>query len=478
MDNERTADMLQVALASYDRKELRVQKNYLEEQNPVLACTCFLNGHKLLQELQQGHNFDIVVLCSQMEDMSSIEFMMELRKLEHKPLLMLFDEGRRKNSSALRMEDSGSCCCVERMELKNLLRELYRMPGQQWQRTEQQCQQLYHSWGIRIPDINCSYLTSAVGVVYGTSQKLAIRKEILQAVSEQYGVSVSAVDSGIRRMIDQLEAKPAEGWTQAIPQQAVEDACFHSLGLIGRNCEYLEQHLARVGADAQSLQAVSDISAATAKLERTINELLSALEFLRAGQPPKLYPLDLCELLQQVAAQADMVRAQLGVTLELDYGGWTTCRVLADRDDVELLCLHLLSNALRACREGGTVRILLRRSETMWQLTVRDNGCGLPEGSQEAWLENRRSFLGGAQLGLLLCRECCRRMGWGLSVECAPEKGTQAVVTVPLYTDDGRAPEVELHAGADLASEQHQYQLRAMLVRELRTMPERGDPDE
>lgn len=154
----------------------------------------------------------------------------------------------------------------------------------------------------------------------------------------------------------------------------MEDACFHSLGLIGRNCEYLEQHLARVGADAQSLQAVSDISAATAKLERTINELLSALEFLRAGQPPKLYPLDLCELLQQVAAQADMVRAQLGVTLELDYGGWTTCRVLADRDDVELLCLHLLSNALRACREGGTVRILLRRSETMWQLTVRDNG--------------------------------------------------------------------------------------------------------
>ena len=85
MDNERTADVLQVALASYDRKELRVQKNYLEEQNPVLACTCFLNGHKLLQELQQGHNFDIVVLCSQMEDMSSIEFMMELRKLEHKP---------------------------------------------------------------------------------------------------------------------------------------------------------------------------------------------------------------------------------------------------------------------------------------------------------------------------------------------------------------------------------------------------------
>ena len=192
-----------LALASYDRKELRVQKNYLEEQNPVLACTCFLNGHKLLQELQQGHNFDIVVLCSQMEDMSSIEFMMELRKLEHKPLLMLFDEGRRKNSSALRMEDSGSCCCVERMELKNLLRELYRMPGQQWQRTEQQCQQLYHSWGIRIPDINCSYLTSAVGVVYGTSQEETFLGRDLGQGKGYSETTAAEIDGEMRDIIDE-----------------------------------------------------------------------------------------------------------------------------------------------------------------------------------------------------------------------------------------------------------------------------------
>ena len=49
---------------------------------------------------------------------------------------------------------------------------------------------------------------------------------------------------------------------QAIPQKDVEQACFHALGLVGRNCEYLEQHLARVGADEQTRQAVNDISAA------------------------------------------------------------------------------------------------------------------------------------------------------------------------------------------------------------------------
>ena len=265
---------------------------------------------------------------------------------------------------------------------------------------------------------------------------------------------------------------------QAIPQKDVEQACFHALGLVGRNCEYLEQHLARVGADEQTRQAVNDISAAAARLDRTMNEVMTLLDFLRAEEPPQLSPLDLCQMLQQIAAQADMVQEQLDVELTLDYGGLTSCRVMADCSDAELLCLHLLSNALRACGAGGKVQLTLRRCESFWKLTVLDDGCGLPETSREAWLENRRCFLGGAGLGLLLCRECCRRMGWGLSVECAPEKGTQAVVTVPLYTDDGRAPEVELHAGADLASEQHQYQLRAMLVRELRTMPERGDPDE
>ena len=36
----------------------------------------------------------------------------------------------------------------------------------------------------------------------------------------------------------------------AVPQKEVEQACFHALGLITRNCEYLEQHLAHTGADA------------------------------------------------------------------------------------------------------------------------------------------------------------------------------------------------------------------------------------
>ncbi len=262
-------------------------------------------------------------------------------------------------------------------------------------------------------------------------------------------------------------------------QKRIEEICFRSLALIGHNCEYLEQHFGRTGADEPTRQAVADINTAAVQLDRTLNEAITLLEFLREDTKPRLYLIDLCELLRQVEAQADMIRAQLGVDIRLDYGGNTVCCVMADYRDAELLCLHLLSNALHASREGGSVSIALHSTQTGWQLTVTDDGCGLPGEDVQAALENRRNFLGGAQLGLLLCQECCRRMGWSLQLEPAPEKGTQAVVSIPLYAGESHPNgTVELHTDTEIEREQRRYHLRAMLVREMRIMPERGDPEE
>ena len=53
-----------------------------------------------------------------------------------------------------------------------------------------------------------------------------------------------------------------------------------SLALIGRNCEYLEQHFDRTGADASTRQAVADINTAAMQLDRTLSEAITLLEFL------------------------------------------------------------------------------------------------------------------------------------------------------------------------------------------------------
>lgn len=110
MESEHTAKTLQIALGSYDRKELRVEKNYLQEQSPALECTCFQNGGRLLEQLRQGRQFDVVILCSQLEDMSGLEFLMNIRSMDPKPNVVLFDEGRRQNTSAIWHE--GFCCYI------------------------------------------------------------------------------------------------------------------------------------------------------------------------------------------------------------------------------------------------------------------------------------------------------------------------------------------------------------------------------
>ena len=53
MPGERDAENLRVALMSYDDRELRIRKFYLEEQSTIIRCTCFQSGEPVLQALRQ-----------------------------------------------------------------------------------------------------------------------------------------------------------------------------------------------------------------------------------------------------------------------------------------------------------------------------------------------------------------------------------------------------------------------------------------
>ena len=69
MKFDQNLEPVRVALASYDVRELRVQKRYLEDQDVPLACDCYQRGWALLGELRRHSSYDVVVLSSQLEDM-------------------------------------------------------------------------------------------------------------------------------------------------------------------------------------------------------------------------------------------------------------------------------------------------------------------------------------------------------------------------------------------------------------------------
>lgn len=183
---ERLVSKLHVALLSYDEREIRVRKNYLEEQNPAICCVCFHSGEELLRELRQQRSVDIVVLSSQLEDMDGYEFLKRLNSLHNRPLLLLQGDDWYSDATASFLRPDGRQYLPERSSLLDLLLDLRSST-----------------------DIGIFWVLQ---VVCGTERKLAVRKEILQTVAEEHHTTVAAVDCGMRRLIDGVEKYNTEAW--------------------------------------------------------------------------------------------------------------------------------------------------------------------------------------------------------------------------------------------------------------------------
>lgn len=94
MSSEREAAGMRVALMSYDERELRVRKFYLEEQSPTISCTCFQSGEPVLEALRKAWCFDVLVLSGQLEDMDSLTFIERLNQLPNRPARPHRSDGR------------------------------------------------------------------------------------------------------------------------------------------------------------------------------------------------------------------------------------------------------------------------------------------------------------------------------------------------------------------------------------------------
>lgn len=205
---------LYVAIASYDVRKLRVCRKYLEEHSPLIECRCYSRGRALLDELGRENDPDIIVLGSQLEDMDEAQFVSGLRGLYSKPLLLLPGEGRHGRNTASCLRSDGNCYIIEQTELADLMQELCRVSGYGAAFSDELCRSLLAGWGIHKLDTKCAYLICALRVACASSEKLAIRKEILRKVGEEYNVSEAAVESGIRRVVDKLEQERTASWLE------------------------------------------------------------------------------------------------------------------------------------------------------------------------------------------------------------------------------------------------------------------------
>jgi signal transduction histidine kinase len=174
---------------------------------------------------------------------------------------------------------------------------------------------------------------------------------------------------------------------------------------------------------AQSSQAMADL-------------LEDLLDYARLGsRAVRREPVELCSALEPalrgVRDQVRATRASIGVVEPL-------ATMLADPTLVERILVNLVGNACTYHRPGvpPVVRIAARRMGDQVELSVADQGIGIPPDRHEAIFEvftrlHSADEYPGTGIGLSIVRRAARLMGTDVTVDSEPGAGTTFRIRFP-----------------------------------------------
>lgn len=202
--------------------------------------------------------------------------------------------------------------------------------------------------------------------------------------------------------------------------------------------------LGRLLGEAVPAQAgrMLDLAASNSeRLVRIIEDILYLQSVQSGSVEPKLAPVSLRTLVEEVAAGFETPREDGRVALRLEVPDGLP-PVETDGDKLREVLRRLLENALRFTGEGSvTVRAAVADGPHPVRVEVADTGIGIPADRLEAVFEpfeqadnsDTRKY-GGVGLGLTIARALCERLGGRLEVESRPGEGSTFRVLLPATT--------------------------------------------
>ena len=165
------------------------------------------------------------------------------------------------------------------------------------------------------------------------------------------------------------------------------------------------------------------------RLQQLIADLLLLASLERPAHQSHLQRCNLAEISIDVAEDFSEAATAASVSLETAIDA-RDATVLGAESELSRLLINLLSNALQHSPPGSTVRVALERRGREIQLSVQDNGPGIPAEQQARIFERfhrldpaRSRPQGGTGLGLAIAQAIARRHGGILRVESTPGHG-------------------------------------------------------
>ncbi|NER35427.1 MAG: histidine kinase [Oscillatoria sp. SIO1A7] len=152
-------------------------------------------------------------------------------------------------------------------------------------------------------------------------------------------------------------------------------------------------------------------------------------------QPEKL---DLAELCEHILADFSERLRSKSLKLEIDIPN-DLPPVYADPERVRQVIVNLLDNACKYTPEGGTIQFsILHRTSQKVQVSICDNGPGIPPENQEHIFDDRFRLERDAKedgygIGLSVCRRLIRAHYGQIWVDSIPDNGSEFHFTLPVY---------------------------------------------
>jgi histidine kinase len=117
--------------------------------------------------------------------------------------------------------------------------------------------------------------------------------------------------------------------------------------------------------------------------------------------------------------------------------------VQADADRAAQILINLVGNAIRYTPDGGNVRVIVQANGRFAEISVQDNGVGIPAAAMPYLFErfyrvdqSRARASGGSGIGLTIARHLVWAMGGELTaVSAGQNQGSCFTFTLPLVTE-------------------------------------------
>lgn len=225
---------LWIAIASYDARFFRICQNYITcIESGTFRCDVYQSGQALLDALKKGLPYRAILLDNALTDMESSDFCSRLRDLDpqYRPWLLLVPTCSVDEFCSMfraDRESSPEVFQVRQMELSGLNSLLYDLESMLQAHVTQMDSdavlvQLLLRWGGSLNSIGAQYLRECMELALHCEPHFAVRKDVMLPVGEHHSISVTAVDSGIRRLIKGMDDRNKPEWQAFKDRHPVQD---------------------------------------------------------------------------------------------------------------------------------------------------------------------------------------------------------------------------------------------------------------